>query len=86
MPVFAREEKVLGIARSRWPSIIAPIVIGILALAFWEWIVWYKDIKPYVLPGPVTIAKALVNDWARCPARCGSRCASPLRRWWRRSW
>ncbi len=64
MPVFVQEDKILGVARSRWPSILAPLVIGILALAFWEWIVWYKDIKPYVLPGPVTIATALVNDWA----------------------
>ena len=64
MPVFATEPKVLGIAKSQWPSIIAPVVVGLLALAFWEWIVWYKDIKPYVLPGPIQIGQTLVSDWA----------------------
>ena len=63
-PVFATEPKVLGIARSRWPEIIAPVVVGMLALAYWEWAVWYKDIKPYVLPGPVLIGRTLVNDFA----------------------
>jgi NitT/TauT family transport system permease protein len=63
MPVFAKEPTVLGIAKSRWPSILAPLVIGVFALAFWEWIVWYKDIKHYVLPGPIMIGKALINDW-----------------------
>ncbi len=36
MPVFVQEDKILGVARSRWPSILAPLVIGILALAFWN--------------------------------------------------
>jgi NitT/TauT family transport system permease protein len=29
MPVFATEAKVLGLPRSQWPSIIAPVVVGI---------------------------------------------------------
>ena len=63
MPVFATEPKVLGIARSQWPSIIAPVVVGILALTFWEWIVWYKGIPHYVLPGPIQIGQTLISDW-----------------------
>jgi NitT/TauT family transport system permease protein len=63
MPVFAREKTILGIARSRWPAILAPIVIGILALAAWECIVQWRGIPHYVLPGPIAIAKTLVSDW-----------------------
>ena len=64
MPVFAVERKILGIAASRWPSIIAPLAIGILALLAWELIVRIQGIPFYVLPGPVVIAKTLVSDWA----------------------
>jgi NitT/TauT family transport system permease protein len=63
MPVFAAEATVLGIPRSQWPSIIAPMVVGIIALAFWEWIVWYKSIPHYVLPGPIQIGQTLITDW-----------------------
>ena len=35
-PVFAEERRILGIAASTWPGIIAPVVIGIVALAAWE--------------------------------------------------
>ncbi len=63
MPVFATEQKVLGIARSRWPAILAPIVIGILALAGWEAVVRWKEIPYYILPGPSLVGKTLVEDW-----------------------
>ena len=35
-PVFAEERRILGVRASSWPGIIAPLVIGILALAAWE--------------------------------------------------
>ncbi len=62
-PVVAAEPRVLGIAVSTWPSIIAPIAIGVIALALWETVVWIKGIPPYILPGPVLIAQTLVTDW-----------------------
>jgi NitT/TauT family transport system permease protein len=62
-PVFAEERRVLGVAVSSWPGIIAPIVIGILALALWEAVVRLKGIPPYILPGPILIAQTLYNDW-----------------------
>ena len=43
MPVFATERRVLGLPASQWPAILAPISIGILALAVWEAIVRIKD-------------------------------------------
>lgn len=63
MPVFASEPRVLGLPASRWPAIIAPIAIGIIALAAWEIIVWAKGIPHYVLPGPIAIGQTLVTDW-----------------------
>lgn len=63
MPVFAREATVLGIARSRWPSIIAPVVLGVLALTAWEFYVRAKGIIPQVLPGPIAIGTTLFNEW-----------------------
>lgn len=62
-PVFAQEERILGISKSRWPGILAPIVVGILIIAAWEWVVWYKSIPAYLFPGPIVIAQTLVSDW-----------------------
>jgi NitT/TauT family transport system permease protein len=63
-PVFAEERRILGIAASTWPGIIAPVVIGIVMLAAWEAIVRIKGIPHYILPGPILIAQTLWNDWA----------------------
>lgn len=62
-PVFAQERRVLGVAASTWPGIIAPVVIGILILSGWEAIVYSRKIPPYILPGPILIAQTLWNDW-----------------------
>ena len=63
MPVFATERRVLGLPASSWPAIIAPVAIGLIALAAWELIVWARGIPPYVLPGPIAIGQTLVSDW-----------------------
>jgi NitT/TauT family transport system permease protein len=63
MPVFAVEPTVLGVARSRWPAIIAPIVVGALALAGWEAIVRINGIPHYVLPGPSLVGQTMIADW-----------------------
>jgi len=62
--VFATERRILGIAASSWPGIIAPVVIGIMMLVAWEAIVRIKDIPVYILPGPLAIAQTLWTDWA----------------------
>ena len=62
-PVFAEERRILGLAASSWPGIIAPVVIGILVLTAWEMIVRIKGIPHYILPGPLLIAQTLWNDW-----------------------
>ena len=62
-PIFEEEQRILGIARSSWPGILAPIAIGIVALAGWETIVRVKGIPHYVLPGPLLIGQTLIADW-----------------------
>jgi NitT/TauT family transport system permease protein len=63
MPVFAEEKRILGVAVSTWPNILAPLAMGVIFLAAWEFLVRYKGIPSYVLPGPILVAKTLVADW-----------------------
>jgi NitT/TauT family transport system permease protein len=63
MPVFAQEARFLGVPVSTWPNILAPLGMGVVFLAAWEFLVQYKDIPHYVLPGPILVAKTLVADW-----------------------
>ena len=44
-------------------QVIAPLVLGVLALGLWEWAVRELAIPPYILPGPLLIARTLVVDW-----------------------
>lgn len=61
--VIAPARRFLGIEMSTWPRIIAPALVGILMLALWEVVVRVRDIPPYILPGPWSIATTLVADW-----------------------
>jgi NitT/TauT family transport system permease protein len=62
-PVFAQERRVLGLAASTWPGILAPIGVGVLILCVWEAMVRIKGIPPYILPGPLLIVQTLISDW-----------------------
>jgi len=44
-------------------KLIAPAVLGILMLGLWEGAVRAAAIPPYILPGPILVAKTLVDDW-----------------------
>ncbi|CAN5864018.1 ABC transporter permease [soil metagenome] len=43
--------------------IVAPVVLGIVMLGLWEGIVRAVDMPPYILPGPLLVARTLVADW-----------------------
>jgi NitT/TauT family transport system permease protein len=64
MPVFARERTVFGIAASTWPTILAPALLGVLALIVWEVLVRWYGIIPQILPGPVLIGQTLATEGA----------------------
>jgi NitT/TauT family transport system permease protein len=42
---------------------LAPAMVGILVLVLWEGLTRWLGVPPYVLPGPVAIAGALVEDF-----------------------
>jgi NitT/TauT family transport system permease protein len=58
-----RERRVLGLAASTWPKILAPLAIGIVMLAMWEAVVRINHIPVYILPGPILIVQTLFKDW-----------------------
>jgi NitT/TauT family transport system permease protein len=58
-----RERRVLGLAASTWPKILAPLFIGIVSLTLWEVVVRVNDIPRYILPGPILIGQTLIKDW-----------------------
>jgi NitT/TauT family transport system permease protein len=62
-PVFIEERRWLGVTISSWQKITAPLVIGLLVLGLWEFIVRWAHIQPYILPGPLLIARTLLVDW-----------------------
>lgn len=49
--------------RNRMLRIILPVVIGVLSLFAWDLIVRLNDIPHYILPGPLLVAKSLVDNW-----------------------
>jgi len=62
-PVFHHEPRWLGLTAAGWQQVIAPIVIGVLALGLWEAVVRLLAIPPYLLPGPILIAQTLFENW-----------------------
>jgi NitT/TauT family transport system permease protein len=55
---MARAERLERIAR-----IVAPLVIGCVALAAWEAVVTVYAIPHYILPGPSLVVSSLISDW-----------------------
>lgn len=49
--------------RARWLRWALPALIGVVAIVGWDLIVRLNDIPHYILPGPLRVATALVNDW-----------------------
>ena len=63
-PELAAERRALGLPAGTWSGLIAPVVIGVLVLGFWEAVVRLKGIPPYILPGPLLIGETLISDWS----------------------
>ena len=43
--------------------VLPPLVLGVLILVAWEGAVRALHVAPYLLPGPIAIARALVESW-----------------------
>lgn len=44
-------------------EVIAPIIVGILALVGWELFVRVMGLPPYLLPGPILVFQTLIQEW-----------------------
>ncbi len=51
-----------GARAERIARILAPLAIGLAALALWELIVRVNHIPHYILPGPLLVIEALIRD------------------------
>ncbi len=54
--------------RSRAALGLLPVLVGLVVLAAWEALVRVQGIPPYILPGPLTIAAKLLQDWGTLSA------------------
>jgi NitT/TauT family transport system permease protein len=43
--------------------VMAPLMIGVVALALWESVVRLNDVPHYILPGPLLVLQSLIADW-----------------------
>ena len=44
-------------------DLFLPLALGVLLLAFWQWVVTARQIPPYVLPAPAAIARAFADNF-----------------------
>lgn len=58
------DPRILRERRERRLRVIMPVTTILLALALWEFLVWYNDVPHYLIPAPSLIAKTLFQDWS----------------------
>jgi NitT/TauT family transport system permease protein len=46
------------------PEIIAPLLVGLVALGLWEGLVRLLAVPPYLLPGPLLVLQTLIQEWS----------------------
>jgi NitT/TauT family transport system permease protein len=51
------------LAASVLPRIAAPVLVGLLVVSAWEGLTRVYDIPYYVLPGPLTVVRTVIEDW-----------------------
>lgn len=44
-------------------DVIAPVIVGIMALLVWAIFVRVTGVPPYILPGPLLVLETLIKDW-----------------------
>src|ERR1700691_537480 len=50
-------------SRQKILGLVFPTLALVIALLGWEFIVWYEEIPPYILPAPSLILMTLIKDW-----------------------
>jgi NitT/TauT family transport system permease protein len=62
-PIPNADPRYLGLTADGWGRILAPTLIGLLALGAWEYAVRANEVPSYILPGPIEIWNTLLRDW-----------------------
>ena len=62
-PVEHRAPRYAGLTAEAWMRILAPTLIGLLALGGWEAVVRINEIPHYLLPGPLEVGRTLIREW-----------------------
>ena len=69
MSALNRDANPQPIAETGWPTslasptVLAPVVVGILFLLVWELGVRLTHTPPYLLPGPILVFQTLITEW-----------------------
>jgi len=64
-----RDPNPQSIAETDWPrslaspTVLAPVVVGIVFLLVWELGVRLTHTPPYILPGPILVFQTLITEW-----------------------
>jgi NitT/TauT family transport system permease protein len=62
-PIPNADPRYLGLTTDAWGRILAPVLLGVLALAAWEYAVRVNEMPSYILPGPIEVWHTLLRDW-----------------------
>jgi NitT/TauT family transport system permease protein len=62
--VSADEQKIREARQEKMLRVAAPLIVGILLLAMWQGIVVAYKVPKYLVPSPLAIAQALIDDWS----------------------
>lgn len=62
-PIPNADPRYLGLTADGWGRILAPLLVGLLALGAWEYAVRANEVPSYILPGPVEVWNTLLRDW-----------------------
>ncbi|MBN9409057.1 MAG: ABC transporter permease [Burkholderiales bacterium] len=62
-PASPPDRRLLGLPAAMWPRLLAPLLLGCLALIAWEAVVRLRGIPSFVLPPPSLIARTLSAEW-----------------------
>lgn len=46
------------------PELVAPAIVGVIALVLWEALVRLLEVPPYLLPGPLLVFQTLIEEWS----------------------
>ncbi|MEH2064036.1 MAG: ABC transporter permease [Nostoc sp.] len=63
MPVIRRTQSQKTSRKFFSADVLAPMVVGIIALSLWDIFVRITHLPPYILPGPLLVFKTLITDW-----------------------